>query len=258
MECKYRWLSDWWLEPLDILIHFNFTVTNTLLSTVTYSLTLFGSGFNAGRFLSSGLRNCTRLQLAASNRNSFQRLSPRSSLTNCNTKSKSYDRWVSRPVCFGVRHLSGALDQTFITVRHLWVWCCGEFSLTEVWVCSYTCYWSSPAQSLSGPNLTGFTTLYFCLRFETPSTCRYRSPYLHPKEQESPVILPDAGLPSRPLLRLVGLRWRYSNRLHKESKCNKVKVKVTLQPIISRPVRLGVRLPSGTRDHFFYLLEIFF
>jgi hypothetical protein len=35
-------------------------------------------------------------------------------------------------------------------------------------------------------------------------------------------------------------------------------VKVTLRPIIRRPVRLGVRRPSGTRDQFFYLLKIFF
>jgi hypothetical protein len=38
----------------------------------------------------------------------------------------------------------------------------------------------------------------------------------------------------------------------------KVKVKVTLRPTVSRPVRLGVRRPSGTRDQFCYLLEIFF
>jgi hypothetical protein len=35
-------------------------------------------------------------------------------------------------------------------------------------------------------------------------------------------------------------------------------VKVTLRPTISLPVRLGVRRPSGTRDQFFFLLEIFF
>jgi hypothetical protein len=37
----------------------------------------------------------------------------------------------------------------------------------------------------------------------------------------------------------------------------KVKVKVTLRPTISQPVRLGVRRPSGTRDQFIYLLDIF-
>jgi hypothetical protein len=37
-----------------------------------------------------------------------------------------------------------------------------------------------------------------------------------------------------------------------------VKVIVTLQPTISRSVRLGGRRPSGTRDQFFFLLEFFF
>jgi hypothetical protein len=36
------------------------------------------------------------------------------------------------------------------------------------------------------------------------------------------------------------------------------KVKVTLRPTVSRPVRFGVRHPSETRDQFFFLLEIFF
>jgi hypothetical protein len=37
-----------------------------------------------------------------------------------------------------------------------------------------------------------------------------------------------------------------------------VQVEVTLRPTVSRPVRLGVRRPSGTRDQFYFLLEIFF
>jgi hypothetical protein len=36
------------------------------------------------------------------------------------------------------------------------------------------------------------------------------------------------------------------------------KVKVTLRPTVSRPVRLGVRHPSEIRDQFFFLLEILF
>jgi hypothetical protein len=35
-------------------------------------------------------------------------------------------------------------------------------------------------------------------------------------------------------------------------------VEVKLRPTVSRPVRLGVRHPSGTRDLFFFLLEILF
>jgi hypothetical protein len=37
-----------------------------------------------------------------------------------------------------------------------------------------------------------------------------------------------------------------------------IEVEVKLRPIVSRPVRLGVRHPSGTRDQYFFLLEIFF
>jgi hypothetical protein len=37
-----------------------------------------------------------------------------------------------------------------------------------------------------------------------------------------------------------------------------VEIEVKLRPTISRPVRLGVRHPSGTRDQFLFLLEIFF
>jgi hypothetical protein len=54
-------------------------------------------------------------------------------------------------------------------------------------------------------------TTFYCLIFETPSTCRARSPYLHPPEQGGPVIPQGTGFPFRRLLRLAGLRWRYSN-----------------------------------------------
>jgi hypothetical protein len=35
-----------------------------------------------------------------------------------------------------------------------------------------------------------------------------------------------------------------------------IEVEVNLRPTVSRPVCLGVRHPSGTRDQFFFLLEI--
>jgi hypothetical protein len=42
---------------------------------------------------------------------------------------------VRRPVCLGIKHSSGAYDQTFITVRQLRVCWCGAFSLTRRRVC---------------------------------------------------------------------------------------------------------------------------
>jgi hypothetical protein len=75
-----------------------------------------------------------------------------------------------------------------------------------------------------------------------------------PQEQGGPVIPPGTGFPFRRLLRLAGLRWRYSNPAPHGRQCSrlvKVKAKVTLRPTISRPVRHGIRRPSGTREPIF-------
>jgi hypothetical protein len=46
--------------------------------------------------------------------------------------------------------------------------------------------------------------------------------------------------------------------VHKTHCLIKLKVKVILRLTVGRPVRLGVRHPSGTRDQLLFLLEIFF
>jgi hypothetical protein len=42
---------------------------------------------------------------------------------------------IGRPVCLGIRSLSGAQDQIFATVRQVWVYLFGVPSLTRGWVC---------------------------------------------------------------------------------------------------------------------------
>jgi hypothetical protein len=50
-----------------------------------------------------------------------------------------------------------------------------------------------------------------------------------------------------------------ANRLLGEKEVlNKAEFEDNLRPTVSRPVCLGVRRPSETRDQFFFLLEIFF
>jgi hypothetical protein len=67
------------------------------------------------------------------------------------------------------------------------------------------CCWSSPGQSFSGPSPAGLMTTFDSLRFETPPNWGQV-----PHEQGVPVIPPGTGIPFRRLLRLTGLRRRYS------------------------------------------------
>jgi hypothetical protein len=56
-----------------------------------------------------------------------------------------------------------------------------------------------------------------------------------------------------------GLGWSvlYNNKPVFYRPCE-VEVEVKLRPTVSRPVRFGVRHPSGTHDQSFFLLEIVF
>jgi hypothetical protein len=118
---------------------------------------------------------------------------------------------VSLPVCLGI-HLGP--KTRFLLLSHI----CGFLDLGHpLWrenaFVIYSSCWSSPEQSFSGPSPVGLMIIFYCLRFETPPTWRGggAGPHIYVlQETEWPSYTPGTGFPFRRLLRLAGIRWRYS------------------------------------------------
>jgi hypothetical protein len=112
---------------------------------------------------------------------------------------------VSRPVHLGVKPPSGAPRPDFCycqTVASLLMW--GSLSDERAGL-------SSPAQPFPGYSPTGLRIIFYCLRSESPPNLGGQVPVFIPQEQGGPVILPGIGYLFRRLLRLSGLRLRYSS-----------------------------------------------
>jgi hypothetical protein len=74
---------------------------------------------------------------------------------------------VSRPVCLGIKHPSGLTTKFLLPSDS-----CGSVDVgRSLWredrSVIYSCCWSLPAQSFSGPSPFGVATIFYCLRFET-------------------------------------------------------------------------------------------
>jgi hypothetical protein len=91
---------------------------------------------------------------------------------------------VSRPICLGIKHPSGSYDQMFITVRQLRVYWCGAPSLTRGRVCRLQLLLALTRTVIFGSESRG--------------------------THDHILLSQIRDFPFRRLLRLSGLRWRYS------------------------------------------------
>jgi hypothetical protein len=118
----------------------------------------------------------------------------------------------------------------------------------------YNCCWLSPAQPFLLPSPAGLKTIFYSLRFETPPP---EGPYPRIyilQEQGGPVIPPGTGFPLRRLVRLAGLRWRYSNPPVRSELAKFTQFTVTLRLSVYRQsVYLGVK-PLEIYDQSFFFL----
>jgi hypothetical protein len=180
------------------------TITHTLVSTVISLLPLLGNSFQRRLSLSSRFPYCLRPQLSASNSNSSQQLNPSSSITNCSSSRNYVTTDVRSP------SLSWCWTQVWgprpdfcycQTVTDLLMW----GALSDGRTCVQLLL------VLAREVIAGLTTIFYCIKFETPPTLKVGPPYLHPPGTGWPSYTSGTVFPFRRFLPLAGLRWRYSN-----------------------------------------------
>jgi hypothetical protein len=115
-------------------------------------------------------------------------------LPSCLRLSLMLPPTVSRVVCLGIKHPSGAYEQIFITVRQSRVCWCGAHSLTRRWVCRLKLLLALARAVILGSESSG--------------------------TRDHILLSQIRDFPFRRILRLAGLRWRYSTPPpHRNSFC---------------------------------------
>jgi hypothetical protein len=127
------------------------------------------------------------------------------------SKSKLCHDWRLVSQSASVSIPSGAQNQIFITVRQMRVCWCGVPFLTGDGSVVCNCCWSSTAQSLSGPSPRRTHDHILLSQIRDSPNLEDQVPVFTPKTGWPSYIHPGTGSSFRRIVRLAGLRWRYSN-----------------------------------------------
>jgi hypothetical protein len=203
---------------------------------------------NNGRSPASSFPKYLRPQLPTSH---FSHLAS-ATLNWLNKRSTSklcYERWsVGHSVLVSDLHLGATVRECGFVDVGCPIWQEGESVI-------YNCCWSFTVQSFSGPSHAELNHISLSQGRGSPKLVGQVPVFISPRNRVSRLYLPGTGFPFRRLLRLAGIRWRYSNPPPRRVvELSKSKTKLcTLQLTVGQSVSLGVEPHMGLMTRYLLL-----